>query len=245
MRRTWLAITCLALLAGPAAAEPFRFVHRITIADRQLSVPVDLFLTARSAQRIGFRVGGNLTALQDNLPGLLSTVIEDTCTRRIAFQFVEARAEGDAVAFSGRAEVARFACRDAQAGQRGVRLASTVIDVSGRLVGRIEDDCLDAEVRDLSIAPRGLVGAVIDMNRLTPRLEAAVTDEINDTLADRSQCNDLPDTLQLLDATNESGGFRDFGDGTMGFVMEGRLEVTAQKMIDLIGLLSARGALRR
>jgi hypothetical protein len=44
-----------------------------------------------------------------------------------------------------------------------------------------------------------------------------------------------------VDTRIESGGFRDFGDGEMGFVVSGTIDVRARNLVALITALAQAG----
>lgn len=167
-----LALCCLALAAspagGPAAAadpEPLRFTHTIEMEDIRVTVPMELYLTADGPARIEAKIAGNPRSLQRQLPAMLSDVIEDTCQRRIVFQVDEGHAEGDRLRLKGRVQIQLYACGRATR----TRILSNITAIDLLLDSRIADDCVEARLEELTLAPGGLIGGLLNLTRLTGR----------------------------------------------------------------------------
>ncbi|MEM1385912.1 MAG: hypothetical protein AAGG06_20055, partial [Pseudomonadota bacterium] len=143
----------------------------------------------------------------------------------------------------GRVQVQFFRCNAEDDKSSRRRLISHITAVDALMLGGIRDNCLDAELKDLTLDPSGLVGAALNITGLTRRIEATVRTELNEILNEDQNCLDLPEALQLLDTTITSGGFRDFGGGEMGFVVKGRVTVNAQNVTDLLTLIDRQGRL--
>ncbi|MCR9085984.1 MAG: hypothetical protein NXH97_04470 [Rhodobacteraceae bacterium] len=235
-----LALMGTALAADP---EPLRLSHDLEVEGRTIRVPMELYLTPQSETDIAVKVAGNLRALQRQLPALLSDVVQDDCRMRVGLQIDETLAEGDHIRGRGRVQVQFFRCNAEEDKSSRRRLISHITAVDALMLGGIRDNCLDAELKDLTLDPSGLVGAALNITGLTRRIEATVRTELNEILNEDQNCLDLPEALQLLDTTITSGGFRDFGGGEMGFVVKGRVTVNAQNVTDLLTLIDRQGRL--
>lgn len=232
------------VLAGPAFAEPIRFTHVIRFEDRRMAVPLEVWPSVESAHRMGVKVAGNLRVVQRNLPAILSTVVEDSCTRRIGLEIDETHAEGDSIRARGRVQITVYRCRDESNPEtRRLRL-SNIAEIDLLLDGRLANDCVEIYLRDLAIAPSGLAGGIMSLTGLNNRVSERVRGRLNTVLNEEENCLDLPDALKLVNTRLVSGGLRDFGGGEMGFVLKGTVDVTAEKMVALLSYLNAQGRLR-
>jgi hypothetical protein len=226
-----------------AGAPPLRTVHTLELEGKKLRVPLEIYLEAQGKTRIDMKVAGNLAEMQRALPAILSAVIEDTCRRRIGLEITEVYADADILRGNGRVQLISYACNQAQDRDRRRRLFSNVTAVDAVFKGRVVDNCVEASLVDLTINPSGLIGAAMNVTRLSQRVAQRVRAQINDKVNDKDTCVDLPDALKLLNTHLRSGGFRDFGGGKMGFVVKGTVEVTATNIINLLDLMATKGAL--
>jgi hypothetical protein len=142
-------------------------------------------------------------------------------------------------------QVLRFRCRNPEDFGTRRRLFHNITDFDALVDGRIVDNCLQAELDELTIRPSGFVGGVLNITGLSQRIAARVRGGLNEELREDLSCLDLPQAMQLIDTHLRSGGFRDFGDGVLGFVVEGTIDVRAGNMVALISLLARQGGLRR
>ena len=238
-----LLLLALSLARPAAAADPIRFTHDIDTARGRIAIPMDLYLTAVSNDLVRVKVAGNLGRLQAALPLILSRVVEDTCTRRIGVEVQDIRPEVDSLRVTGRIQIITYRCPDREDLASRRRWFSNITGFDALMHGRIEDNCLYAELTDLSVAPSGLVGGIINLLGLRNRIAARAREAVNGALSENLRCIDLPARLKLLDTHIASGGFRDFGDGQMGFVVKGTIDVRARNLIALISVLARQNDL--
>jgi len=232
----------LAALPFGAGADPLRFTHVLEVEEFRIPVAMELYLTPRSETVIHAKVAGNLARLQRRLPALLSDVAQDDCTTRIAFQTDEAFAQGDAIRARGRVQIQRFTCRNGDFDTRR-QIFNHITTVDLLLAGTITDDCLDADLKELELNPSGLVGGALNITGLSKRIQNTVRRDLNEMLNSEENCLEMPEALQALDTGIQRGGFRDFGGGELGFVIEGRVDVQAKNVINLLTLLYEEGLL--
>lgn len=238
-------VACATLLMAAAlltpraavAEEPIRLTEYFEIEGHRFPVFIEIYLTPESQTRIAAKVAGNIRSIQVNLPGLLSEVVDETCQRRIALQLDSAVPETDHVRLKGRVQIALFACNGDEDYDSRRRRFSNVTDVDVLLFGGIENNCLRAYLEELTIQPSGLVGGVMSLFNLTERVSATLRDELNDTINEEELCLELPPPLVALNTHIGTGGFRDFGNGHLGFVVKGHAELTAAGVIEVIGML--------
>lgn len=237
-----LAATLLAASVLPTgAAPPLTFTERVEINGHRMPIFMEAFLEPAGRTKIAVTVAGNLRAVQVNLPAILSGVIQDTCDQRIALQLDKARTEGDHIRLLGRVQLTRFRCNPEGDFDSRRRTISNITQVDALLYGEVRDNCLHARLEELTLAPSGLVGGMMNLLNLTERASVRVRDSLNTELADRDMCFDMPDALKALDAHVASGGFRDFGDGQLGFVIKGSVDLNAEGVISIIRMLPDMG----
>jgi hypothetical protein len=240
-----LALGWVAAASGALAQAPIRFTHVVNQGGRSLPIPTELYLRPVSNDLVEVKVAGSLGALQAALPGLLSRVIEESCRRRIGLEVREVQAEGDSVRLNGRVQFLRYRCRDPEDFETRRRLFQNITEFDALLGGRIADDCLHLLLDDLSLEPGGVAGGILNATGMTGRVSERVRGALNDSLHDEVRCIDLPDALDRIDTRLRGGGFRDFGDGRMGFVVTGTIDVRASNVVALVTALAARGGLGR
>jgi hypothetical protein len=233
-----------AALAGPVAAQaPIRFTHRVEIGERRVPIPMELYLEAVGRDVIAVKVAGNLGAVQAGLPILLSSVVEDTCRRRIGVEIQEIHAEGDSLRATGRVQIISYRCNKAEDYDSRRRIFSNITEFDALVGGAIESNCLTAELQSLTLDPKGLIGGFLNLVGLTDRIAARASEAINGELTKEIKCIDLPAKLRIIDTNLARGGFRDFGDGTMGFVVSGTVNVRARNVVALIADIARDGDL--
>lgn len=247
LRAVALAL-CLSLgLPAPGIAEPppIRFTHMLNARPADLPIPMELYMTPLSNDLIDVKVAANLKALQAVLPTVLSRVVEDRCQQRVGVEVEQVQSEGDLLRLTGRVQVLRFRCRDPENYETRRRIFENITDFEVLVHGRITDNCLKAELQDLTIYPSGFVGGVLNITGLSRRIAARVRASINSSLLEDLPCLTLPRVLRTIDTRIASGGFRDFGDGRMGAVVKATIDVRARNVVDLLTLLAKDGELER
>ncbi|MFD0979325.1 hypothetical protein [Tropicimonas aquimaris] len=238
----FLAAALLAASVAPAgAAQPMTFTERVEINGHRMPIFMEVYLEPASRAKIAVKVAGNLRAIQVNLPALLSGVVQDTCEQRIALQLDKARSEGDHIRLLGRVQLIRYHCDAEGDFDTRRRTLSNITQVDALLNGQIRNNCLHASLEDLTIDPSGLIGGVMNLLNLTERVSQTVREDLNAELADRDMCLDMPDALKALDAHIAQGGFRDFGDGQLGFVIQGSVDLNAEGVIAILHMLPELG----
>lgn len=242
-----LAIASTIATAPARAADPppLRFSESLEVDGIKIPIPIELYLTARTQTQIAIKVAGNLRQLQRRLPQFLSDVAQDDCEMRVALQVDDAQAVGDDIRATGRVQVQLFFCNDAQEKSSRFRYFSHITTVSVLLNGGIRNNCLDAELKELALDPTGLVGGLLNITGLTRQIETTVRTEVNSILNQDQNCLELPEGLKLLEAKIESGGFRDFGGGELGFVIKASVNLQSDNVISLLELVYDRGLLDR
>lgn len=234
-------LLALAALA-PARAETVAFTESLRIEDTRLPVPMTLTMEATSATDLDLVLRGDLGRVQENLPALLSRVIEDECDSRTAIAVTRVVAEKRRIRLSGQLQARRYLCLGGNSDTRAELLKQTA-EVEVILRGGLEGRCLRMNVHRAHIRPDGVTGALMNATGLTERLSRDLQESLDRTLAGDENCFDLPDELQAFDTEITDGWFTDRGDGRLGAVIRGRMTVTAENLIGLVTLLGAKGRL--
>lgn len=235
----WLICLCL---AGPAMADPVQFRESIRVEGREFPVPMAVNLRALSETRVAMSFHGNLTALQDALPGLLSREVESTCDERTAVRVDDVVAEGPELVLRGRMQYRRWSCNGGDYETRSLQFSQSA-DVFVRMAGEIMRGCLVMQVSEALIEPDGLAGALLDASGLTERLTRELAGRMNESLAEDAACLEIPEEFQAFDAVVTGGGFRDLGNGRIGAVIHSAMDVNAENFIRLVHLLGREGRL--
>jgi hypothetical protein len=236
-------IALLVLAALPATGQTQRFAFSQTLDLEGQRVPVSILvrLDAVNERTIEARADGDLRHVQAVLPDILSDVLDLSCTRRIAYRLDRLRAEGGLLRANGTVEVTLYGCNGFEDLSYRVRFLTNTTTVEAVLAGGIEAGCVTARLNSLQIQPSGLIGAVLDITGLATTIADDLRGEINAALDQPDNCLDLPEALQALNTRVTRGGFRDLGDGMLGFFIEGGIDVTAPNVLSLLGHLEAEG----
>lgn len=241
MRCVLAACLAIGLATIAPAGPPLTFTERVEIQGYRFPVFIEVYLEPASRTKIAVKVAGNIRSIQVNLPGLLSDVVQDRCDQKITLVVDQALAEGDHIRLHGRVQIIRFRCNEAEDFESRRRVFSNTTEVNALLDGRIVDNCLRARLEELTISPSGLAGGIMNLFNLTERVSDRVRLDLNDTLNARETCLDIPAPLQTLDAHIRSGGFRDFGNGHLGFVIQGSIDLNANGVIAILEQLPEMG----
>ena len=102
----------LLVRAHPAQADGFRAQLSRSVAVRGAPLPYSAIVdvTPRGPTRLGIRILLDLRYLQRNAPGLLSTVLDETCNHKYAIAVADAGASGPSVTLRGQFQAKFFTC---------------------------------------------------------------------------------------------------------------------------------------
>lgn len=229
---------------GTTGETPIRFTHVVEAGALRVPVASELYMTALNDDVIAVKVAGNLGALQAALPAMFSSVLENTCKRRVGLEVQQVRAEDDLVRLHGRIQILAYRCRDPEDFSTRQRLFSTTSGFDALVDGRIAENCLEGSLEELTLEPGGFGARILNVTGLTRRIAERAREGINAAIEEKLDCLDLPEEFRIIDTRLKSGGFRDFGGGEMGFVVKGTVDVRAGNVIALISALAKKGLLR-
>ena len=228
------------LLAGAAGADPVRFVEETEIEGVRVRIPMAVSMEAETATGLRLKITGDLGAIQDVLPAVLSRHIENECDRRTSIAVTGVTAEETRIRLTGQLQAYRWLCNG---GERGAEMLRQTAQVETVLGGRIEDGCLVMRVVSTDVRPDGLTGALMNLTGFTGRLNRELDERLDAALRDDDNCIDMPDEFRAFDAEITGGGFRDIGEGRIGAEIDGRMEISAWNFIRLVHLLGRQGKL--
>ena len=237
-----MLLALLALIGGQAFADPVPFRETLRIEGQKISIPMSVSLAATSDTQVLLNIRGDLAPLQAALPTILSQVIEDDCEERTAIAVTRGRADGEEIVLEGQLQHRRWLCPGGRDTFRTELLKQTA-DVRVRLFGEVVDGCLLMRVRSARIDPDGLTGALLDATGLTEKLTRDLGKRLDKALTEDDNCIDIPPEFQAFETRVTGGGFRDLGEGRIGAVIRGAMEINAENFIRLVHLLGREGRL--
>ncbi len=233
-------LIALLALAGPAFADPVPFREIVELEGQRFTIPMSVTLVAADETEVVMTFDGDLGQIQDNMPGLLSQVVSESCEERTAVAVTGGRAEGSDIVIEGQLQFRRWTCPDGTEESRAELLRQTA-DVTVRMRGEVRRGCLQMRVTALSVDPDGLTGALLNLTGLTERLTRELGASLNTALGEAENCIRIPDEFAVFDTRVTGGGFRDIGDGRIGARLRARMTVDAQNFIALVHLLGREG----
>lgn len=244
-RRLMISVLCLWVsqaVAPTAVAQAISLTETVTVEGTEFPVPMEIRLKPESDTQMTMIVTGDLGALQDNLPALLSRRIEDGCENETAIAVDAAAASGQDLRLTGQIRTIRYLCSGEFVEDRTVVLRQTA-DIDLTLTGRVEDGCLVIRLKAFTLDPDGLGGAVLDLTGMTERMTRDVETRLERALGRASTCIDIPREFRMFDARVTGGGFRAGENGRLGAVIRADLTVTARNLVRLLRLLERDGKL--
>lgn len=231
--------------APAAAALPrtatVRFTETVTLDGRQFQVPVVLGMETTGETGLALTLRGDLGTVQAALPALLSQVIEDECDRTTALALRDVTAVRNRIRLSGQLQARRYVCLGEP--ETRAEVLDQTAEVEVVLRGLLRDGCLAMRVVRAEIRPDGLTGALLDATGMTTRLTRDLRARVEEEFAAGENCIDLPEEFRAFGTEITGGRFEEIGEGRLGAVVEGRMEVTAAGVVDLIVLLGRKGKL--
>ncbi|WP_170774653.1 hypothetical protein [Ruegeria lacuscaerulensis] len=243
--RLWLIIPVLmAAVVGARApyAQQVDFIIDATLPVRDTDLPykLNLTLTAVDTTRIGVGALLDLRGAQKIVPERLAdNAIVDNCGLQVRLDDISFGAKDDAIDLDGEVTVTLFECsrtseRDFQ---RGQEKNSILANMSTEATVELRDNCAYIKLIDLTLtAPEAQREQILEDDTLESVKElmlAAVDLVLNET----PLCPELPAELASLDPVYESGGPREIGDGGLGILLDGSVDVSPSTILDVLTVL--------
>ncbi|CUK10970.1 hypothetical protein RUE5091_03360 [Ruegeria denitrificans] len=243
--RLWFLILVLVTVSVGArspSAQQVDFVIDATLPVRDTELPytLDLNLTAVAPTRIGVGALLDLREIQKAVPQRLAdNAIVDNCGLQVRLDDLSFKAEGDAIDLDGDVTITIFECsrtseRDFQ---RGEQKRAILANMSTEATVELRDNCAYFKLIDLTLsAPEAQREQLLEDDTLESVKElmlAAVDLVLNDT----PLCPELPAELASLDPVYENGGPREIGEGGLGVLLNGSVDVSPSTILDILTVL--------
>ncbi|NOD49099.1 MULTISPECIES: hypothetical protein [unclassified Ruegeria] len=243
--RLWLILPALiAAVLGPRApdAQQVDFVIDATLPVRDTELPytLDLNLTAAAPTRIGVGALLDLREVQKVVPERLAdNAIVDNCGLQVRLDDLSFKAEDQVIDLDGDVTITIFECsRTGERNfERGEEKRAILASLSTEATVEVRDNCAYFKLIDLTLtAPEEQREQLLEDDTLDSVKElmlAAVDLALNDT----PLCPELPAELASLDPTYDKGGPREIGEGGLGVLLEGSVDVSPSTILDILTVL--------
>ena len=225
--------------ASHAGDFEIRVPADIPIAEQTLPIVFYGGLSSVSDTRLGLNAFVDLRLAQIALPQLASGVINETCDREISVDLVETRAEGEVVHASGSVLLQLFFCdrSDPANETQGARWLSQRVDAVASAKANVGEQCIEFELVDLELDPRGLLGGISNLVGVTSAARSVILEEAGKFLSENPVCPTLPDELASLAPFFSGGGAREIGDGGIGVALAGSADTSASTIVTLLAVV--------
>ncbi|MCA0873876.1 hypothetical protein LCL97_23845 [Seohaeicola saemankumensis] len=233
--------------ALPAQADGFRtqFIRSVAVRGVPLPYSAIVDVTPRGPTRLGIRVLLDLRDMQRNAPGLLSTVLDETCNQKYAVAVADAGASGSSVTLRGQFQAKLFTCNtsDPKVHFRGPLALGQNLNVAASAEAVVRGQCLHLRMTDLDADLAGLIGDIADLTGLDDKAQDLVLTRGNEVLSRHPICPELPQELAGLDPRFFGGGTTELGKGGVGAYLDGSIDVSAATLLDLVEVMIERDLL--
>ncbi len=230
---------------GSYAGEvDFRVAGTLRAEGREIPIELLAGLAPEAGTRLGVNAFVDMRHLQQALPDLLTRPVEASCGLGLDLRFdgAEAQAAEVRARASVDARVYRCARRGTEQERRGIRFLTQTIDVEATLGTALVDDCIEFRLAELELEPKGLIGRLATLFGVTERARAAILARVGETLRENRICPDFPPGIALFDPRFSTLALREIGEGGMGAALAGSIDLSAEKLVELLKLADARGA---
>lgn len=223
-----------------------RIADNFEMRDREIPYGIDIGLAAIGPTRIGIETTLDLRDLQAGLPDLLTgETLLDICGGRVALGRLEAEAREERLIATALINLEAFDCERTGPGtwERGALQIAEEVGLRAELSADFIESCVVFRLLDLARDPPG---AMARMETGSGRAEAAralLLEAVGLILEENPLCPEVPEELAVLDPSFDRGAPQEIGDGGVGVVVDGSIEVSPRTVVDLLRLLQARGAL--
>lgn len=235
-----LLICCLG--AHPSGAQQVSFVVKelLTVSDLELPYTLNLELSAEAPTRVGVNALLDLREIQVAVPERLAdNALVDNCGLQVTLDDLSILTTNDAIALDSLLEIKRFDCGriSKKDFRRGDQLGSFTAKLSALVSVELRDNCAYLKLPDLTLsAPASTREKLLQENTLS-EVKGFLLAAIDIVLSETPLCPELPDELASLDPIYKRGGPREIGDGGLGVVLNGSLDVSPSTIIDVLLVL--------
>jgi len=244
LRALILAVGLTALPAA-AAAEPltFRIPQTVSVdgVDQTLVIAATLGRRAEDG-RLPITLTSDLADVQARLPGQLSGVLEQSCSKTIRLNVRSVRAEGRYIRVRGTVNGKFRACTRVFGQWVKTDIASQSAKLNALFDGRLRDRCLALKTHAFDAELTGLLGEVVKAGGLSQHINRLVQARLDAELKRKSECFEMPPELEALDARIDRGRFVDLGGGRLGAEVAGSIKTDWANILALLATLRETGA---
>ncbi|WP_170477093.1 hypothetical protein [Ruegeria arenilitoris] len=243
--RLWFVVPVLVTLvfgAGASSAQQVNFVFDASVPVRETELPykLDLGLSAVGPTRVGVDALLDLREIQKIVPERLAdNAIIDNCGLQVRLDGLSFLAEGDAIDLDGDVTITIFECsrtgdRDFQRGEEKNALSA---NMSTAATVELRDNCAYFKLLDLTLAAPELNREQVLEEDTLESVKELMLAAVDLVLNESPLCPELPPELASLDPTYDKGGPREIGDGGLGVVLEGSVDVSPSTILDILTVL--------
>ncbi len=243
--KVWVSILGLIICgfcASASAAQQVDFEFKAFLNARASELPytLNVALSAEAPNRVGVNALLDLREIQEALPEqLANNPLVDNCGLQVKLDDLTIGADNDAISLDSLLGITRFDCgrisqnnfrRGNELGRFSAKL-STVVSVE------LRDNCAYLKIPDLTLsAPDSTRDRLLQESTLS-EVKNFLLAAIDLVLSETPLCPELPDELSSLDPSYDQGGPREIGDGGLGVLLNGSIDVSPSTIIDVLLVL--------
>ncbi len=244
MKAGFFAISFLTsvLINQPAGAQQVDFVidEFVEAGDVDLPYTLNLTLSVAAPTRVGVNALLDLRKVQEILPERLQdNAVVDSCGSLVTLDDLSIVANEDAIAIDSVLGITRFDCgriskRDFRRGdQLGTfsAMLSTVVSVE------VRDNCAYLKVPDLNLSSPQSTRENLLQDSTLSEIKSFLLAAIDLVLVETPLCPELPEELASLDPNYTKGGPSEIGEGGLGILLNGSVDVSPSTIIDILLVL--------
>lgn len=234
-------MTCC-FCASPSAAQQVHFELNafLNARDSELPYTLNLGLNAAGPTRVGVNALLDLREIQKTVPEqLANNALVDSCGLQVKLDDLSIVADNNAIALESVLGITRFDCgRISQKDfRRGNKLGTFSAKMSTVVSVELRDNCAYLKVPDLNLsAPDSNRDSLLHESTLS-EVKNFLLAAIDLVLSETPLCPELPAELSSLDPSYEKGGPREIGDGGLGVLLNGSIDVSPSTIIDVLLVL--------
>ena len=180
------------------------------------------------------------------MPDILAgETLLDICGGRVTLGRLEAEAREERLIARAQIDLETFDCERTgpSTWERGALLTAEEVGVRAELSAELVDGCVVFRLLDLARDPPGALARMETGGGRAEAARALLLEAVGLILEETPLCPEIPEELAVLDPRLGRGAPQEIGDGGVGVVVDGSVEVSPRTVVDLLRLLQARGVL--
>lgn len=241
-----LAVLCLD--SGPSDAQQvdFQINESFMAGDMELPYVLDLGLKSVAPTRVGVEALLDLREVQKTLPETLAEqALIDNCGLQIRLDNLSIVADENAIALDSLLGVTRFDCGrvSKQDFRRGDQRSTFSAKLTAVVSVELRNKCAYFKIPDLTLsAPEADREQLLEANTLA-EVKSFLLTALDLILSETPICPELPEELASLDPSYDTGGPQEIGDGGLGVIFIGSVDVSPSTIIDVLLVLQRKGVI--